>query len=38
MECQEGKMFMLSYDGRIGASGLQGMMIQLNELAEIFLS
>ena len=35
---QEGKMFMLSYDGRIGASGLQGMMIQLNELAEIFLS
>lgn len=35
---QAGKMFMLSYDGRIGASGLQGMMIQLNELAEIFLS
>lgn len=35
---QEGKMFMLSYDGRIGASGLQGMMIQLNELADIFLN
>lgn len=35
---QEGKMFMLSYDGRIGASGLYGLMIQMNELADIFLN
>ena len=32
------KMAMDLYDGRIGASGLYGLMIQMNELADIFLN
>lgn len=35
---KEGKVHMLSYDGRIGVSGLHGMFIQLNELKDIFLN
>lgn len=34
---KEGKVYMLSYDGRIGGSGLYGMFIQLDELKDIFL-
>lgn len=34
---KEGKLYMLSYDGRIGGSGLYGMFIQLDELKNIFL-
>lgn len=34
---QEGKIHMLSYEGKTGASGLYGTFIQLDELADIFL-
>ena len=35
---QEGKVYMLSYEGKTGASGLCGTFIQLDELAAIFLN
>lgn len=34
---KEGRVYMLSYDGRIGGSGLYGMMIQLQEIKDIVL-
>lgn len=34
---QEGRLCMMSYDGRIGSNGLYGLMIQMDELAAFFL-
>lgn len=34
---QDGRLCMLSYDGRIGSNGLYGLMIQMDELSAFFL-